>query len=58
MSKVLTQEEVQKHNSENNGVWIVIDGSVYDMSSLYFPSALLHANLKSVSMNIQEAKKF
>jgi predicted heme/steroid binding protein len=35
MSKTLTQDEVAKHNSEKNGVWIVVDNNVYDMSSLY-----------------------
>jgi cytochrome b involved in lipid metabolism len=35
MSKAVTQEEVSQHNSEKNGVWIVIDNNVYDMSSLY-----------------------
>lgn len=35
MSKTVTQEEVSKHNSEKDGVWIVIDNNVYDMSSLY-----------------------
>ena len=37
MSKSISQEDVSKHNSEKNGVWIVIDGNVYDMSSLYIP---------------------
>jgi len=36
MSRIITAEELAKHNSEGNGVWIVIDGSVYDLSSLYF----------------------
>jgi predicted heme/steroid binding protein len=35
MSNSVTPEEVSKHNSEKNGVWIVIDNNVYDMSSLY-----------------------
>jgi cytochrome b involved in lipid metabolism len=35
MSKAVTQDEVAKHNSEKNGVWIVVDNNVYDMSSLY-----------------------
>jgi len=38
MSKSVSQEEVSKHNSEKNGVWIVIDSNVYDMSSLYLPT--------------------
>ena len=44
MSKTITQEEVAKHNSEKDGVWIVIDGNVYDMSSLYV-SHFLIANM-------------
>lgn len=30
--KIISAKEVQKHNSEENGVWIVIDGKVYDVS--------------------------
>lgn len=41
MSKTITQEEVAKHNSEKDGVWIVIDGNVYDMSSLYVSHFLI-----------------
>jgi len=37
MSKTISKAELSKHNSEKNGVWIVIDGNVYDMSSLYPP---------------------
>lgn len=37
MSNSVTLEEVSKHNSEKNGVWLVIDNNVYDMSSLYVP---------------------
>lgn len=38
MSKTVNQEEVSKHNSEKNGVWIVIDNNVYDMTNLYVSS--------------------
>jgi cytochrome b involved in lipid metabolism len=41
MSKAVTQEEVSKHSSEKDGVWIVIDNNVYDMSSLYVPMTQL-----------------
>ena len=58
MSKSVSQEEVSKHNSEKNGVWIVIDHNVYDMSSLYLPSKPSHSNVNPVSMNIQEERKF
>jgi cytochrome b involved in lipid metabolism len=48
MSKAVTQDEVTQHNSEKNGVWIVIDNNVYDMSSLYvalcYVSVESHAN--------------
>ena len=41
MSKAINKEELSKHNSEKNGVWIVIDNNVYDMSSLYSPPPTL-----------------
>jgi len=48
MSRAVTQEEVAKHNSEKNGVWIVVDNNVYDMSGLYASQKLYpeprHAN--------------
>jgi len=30
--KVFTREEIATHNSEENGVWIVVKGEVYDMT--------------------------
>jgi predicted heme/steroid binding protein len=59
MSKSVSQEEVSKHNSEKNGVWIVIDNNVYDMSSLYFSSKKIYDSKNiTVSMNIREERKF
>lgn len=63
MSKAVTQDEVAKHNSEKNGVWIVIDNNVYDMSSLYVPYLLCPLNhmlmlfLRTVSTNILEERR-
>jgi len=59
MSKTITQEEVAKHNSEGNGVWIVIDGNVYDMSSLYWPLLKRpQLNVCLVLMSILEGRRF
>ena len=30
--KLFTWEEVAQHNSVSNGVWVVIDGCVYDVT--------------------------
>ena len=46
MSKTVNQEEVSKHNSEKNGVWIVIDNNVYDMTNLYVSHKLQVTNFK------------
>jgi cytochrome b involved in lipid metabolism len=46
MSKTVNQEEVSKHNSEKNGVWIVIDNNVYDMTNLYVSRNSQVTNIK------------
>lgn len=55
MSRAVTKEELAKHTSEKDGVWIVIDNNVYDMSSLYASSSsVLQSHAKNVVDSLDE----
>jgi cytochrome b involved in lipid metabolism len=32
MSKVYTAKEVSEHKTPENGLWVIVDGTVYDVS--------------------------
>ena len=34
MSKQITTKDVQQHNTVDNGLYIIIDGGVYEMSGM------------------------
>lgn len=34
MSKTFTAKDVAEHKDEKNGVWIIVDSDVYDVTSM------------------------
>lgn len=39
MSKSFAPAEVSKHKDKDNGIWLIIEGNVYDVTSKYMETA-------------------
>lgn len=45
MSETYTVSDVQKHKTEADGMWIIVENNVYDITSMFFPPPVSHGAL-------------
>ena len=52
MSKTFTVKDVAEHKDEQNGMYIIVDSGVYDITSAYIYLDLFSALFRTTQLNI------